>query len=88
MDPLVSVIIPTRGRPEKLRACLGCLSEQNASTPRFEVVVSLDGPCEASRAVCELAWSGFDMVLVESPRQGIAVAKNWAIERSRGACCS
>lgn len=84
MDPLVSVIIPTRGRPEKLRACLGCLSEQNASTPRFEVVVSLDGPCEASRAVCELAWSGFDMVLVESPRQGIAVAKNWAIERSRG----
>lgn len=84
MDPLVSVIIPTRERPEKLRACLRCLSQQSATTPRFEVIVSLDGPCEASRAVCEQAWSGFETVLVESPRQGIAVAKNGAIERSRG----
>lgn len=84
MDPLVSVIIPTRGRPEKLRACLRCLSGQHPSTPRFEVIVSLDGACEASRRVCEEHWAGFDLVPVEAPRQGIAVAKNWAIERSRG----
>ena len=84
MDPLVSVVIPTRGRPEKLRACLDRLSRQSASTPRFEVIVSLDGPCDASSAVCADDWAGFDLVLIEAPREGIAVAKNCAIEASRG----
>lgn len=84
MDPLVSVIIPTRNRPEKLRACLDLLAGQTPDTPAFEVIVSLDGPCDASTEVCEQSRTGLELTLVKSPRQGIAVAKNHAIERSRG----
>lgn len=84
MDPLVSVIIPTRNRPAKLRACLDLLAEQAPQTPAFEVVVSLDGPCDASAEVCDESRAGLELTLVESPRRGIAVAKNHAIDRSRG----
>ncbi len=84
MDPLVSVIIPTRNRPEKLRACLDHLAAQSPSTPAFEVLVALDGPCEASASVCNQHQQGLDLIVFEAPRKGIAIAKNAAIERARG----
>ncbi|MFU8829686.1 MAG: glycosyltransferase family 2 protein [Phycisphaerales bacterium] len=84
MDPILSVVVPTRSRPEKLRACLDLLQLQSPDTPAFEVVVSLDGPCPESQAVCEEPREGLEVVVVEAPREGIAVAKNAAIERSRG----
>jgi glycosyltransferase involved in cell wall biosynthesis len=84
MDPSVSIIIPTRDRPEQLRACLECLGSQRPGTPPFEVVVALDGPCEASRGVCREAAASPDLVLLEAPRRGIAVAKNAAIDAARG----
>ncbi|MFI4855272.1 MAG: glycosyltransferase family 2 protein [Phycisphaerales bacterium JB065] len=84
MDPILSVIIPTRARPEKLRACLDLLSAQSPSTPPFEVLVALDGPCAASASVCQEPRPPLELLAFEAPRQGIAVAKNAAIERARG----
>lgn len=84
MDPLVSVIVPTRGRPAKLKACLDGLLRPDAGSPPFEVVVALDGPCPESEAVCRGMGASGRVVVVEAPRRGIAVAKNAAIERARG----
>lgn len=84
MDPLVSVILPTRERPEKLRACLDLLARQEPDSPPFEVLVSLDGPCEASREVIQSHTGLRHLTVTEAPRQGIAVAKNQAIERATG----
>lgn len=39
----VSVIIPTRGRPEKLARCVERLARQSLDRDRFEVLVGVDG---------------------------------------------
>lgn len=41
--PDVSVIVPTRHRPERLRSCLAALAAQHFDRERFEVVVVADG---------------------------------------------
>jgi glycosyltransferase involved in cell wall biosynthesis len=46
--------------------------------------VALDGPCAASASVCEEPRPALEVIAFEAPRQGIAVAKNAAIERARG----
>lgn len=84
MDPLVSVIIPTRTRPAKLRTCLDLLANQKDDTPPFEVLVALDGPCPESQSECAKHRPGLEVVLVVAPRHGIAVAKNYAIDMARG----
>ena len=44
MNPFISVIVPSRGRLQKLHRLLDCLAQQAlGSDDRFEVVVGLDG---------------------------------------------
>lgn len=83
-SPRLSAIIPTRDRPAHLSTLLRALAQQHPGTPAFEVIVVLDGPDEASHAAA-LPWSGrLDLRVLQAPRQGIAVAKNLAIEAARG----
>ena len=81
MDPLVSVIIPTRDRPNLLQEALKSLFSQTLRD--FEVVVVNDGGCDV-RPVLE----GLDMerilYLEHRETRGVAAARNTALEHARG----
>ena len=75
MKPLVSVVVPTHGRPELLTRCLDALAQQTLPRNDYEVVVVSDGPDPRTRAVLER--SGYRVRHVELPEQrGPAAARN------------
>jgi GT2 family glycosyltransferase len=49
MTPLVTVVIPTCGRPELLDRCLGAIVRQELPSDAYEVIVVDDGPGKATR---------------------------------------
>jgi len=73
--PLVSVVIATVGRADKLAASLAAYERLDPATPPFEVVVVLDGAGSADRAVAS-APRGIPVRVLEQPRAGIGPAKN------------
>lgn len=84
----VSVLIPTRGRADKLCRCLAALAHQRSSL-HVEVVVGFDGPDAASRAEAERAWlaaGGREEALraIEYPHQGLINCRNQMIDEARG----
>jgi len=82
--PAVSVIIPTRDKPERLALTLHALLRQRAGGGRgFEVVVVADGGDAATRAaVAAMRDHPLDLRLIETARIGQAAARN------RGAACA
>jgi cellulose synthase/poly-beta-1,6-N-acetylglucosamine synthase-like glycosyltransferase len=42
-DPLISVLIPSHGRPERPASCLEALARQDFPREKFEVIVCDDG---------------------------------------------
>lgn len=77
--PKVSVVVPTRDRPELLRTCLEALSRQTLPAEQYEVVVVDDGPSDdTARTVAELL-PGIDAPVTyraAGPGQGPAAARN------------
>lgn len=49
MTPLVSVVIPTCGRPELLDRCLAAIARQDFPAAAFEIIVVDDGPSTTTR---------------------------------------
>jgi glycosyltransferase involved in cell wall biosynthesis len=79
----VSVVIPTRGRPDGLRAVLEDLARQEGAPP-FEVVCVCDGDDPATYAgVVDRQWP-FDLEFLRIEQRGPAGARNAGIERCRG----
>ncbi len=83
-----SVVIPTKGRPGKLAACVAALAGQK-DAPAFEVIVGVDGPDAGEAAACEGVRGGLDLRVVASqPKRGGALgpaaARNRALELARG----
>jgi GT2 family glycosyltransferase len=81
----VSVLIPTRGRADRLSSCLRLLSGQEW-IPGDEVVVAIDGPEAASaRAAVESFESGVCALRVEMrPREGYIAARHALTPTLRG----
>lgn len=82
----VSVIIPTRGRPEKAAACVTALAGQTLEQERYEVLIGLDGADpETGRSVAE-AWSPAAGVLrvITCPRDGYNAARNRLLPLCQG----
>lgn len=78
----LSVLIPTKGRLDRLTACLTGLSSQTLDAQRFEVLVGVDGPDEGEAA---LARAVLPQAQVLDGRQaGPAATRNRLIERARG----
>jgi len=72
-DVPVAVVIPTRGRPERLRALLRALAGQGAD----EVIVVLDGPDPAAESVLAEARRGLPVRVQRHPvPRGPAAARN------------
>lgn len=82
-NPLLSVVIATVGRTDKLTASLSAYERLDPATPPFEVVVVLDGPTPAARAVAS-APRPFPMKLIEQPRSGNGPAKNLGAQHAAG----
>ena len=89
-DVEVSVVIPTKGRPQLLDRCLASLVLQRFDAHRFEIIVVDDGPDAHTRDVV-FTWSahsadaGPDVLYIASPGpHGPAAARNIGWQAARG----
>ncbi len=83
--PFVSVVIPTRARPEMLRVCLESVSVQNYPRDRYEVIVVEDGTQDGEAVVKQLAVaSSVAIRYFRIPHSGLATARNVGLARSTG----
>jgi GT2 family glycosyltransferase len=82
--PRVSVVIPTRNRPESLASCLGRLAPgaQTLDAAQYEVVVADDGDIDHTRALLgeRFPWA----MVTAGPRRGPASNRNAGVRASRG----
>ena len=84
----ISVIVPTRDRPELLRRTLDCLAPgtQTLAPDRYEVIVSDDArPPTVSPTAAPLASSHPWVRRVEGPARGPAANRNAGARAARGA---
>ena len=82
----LSVVIPTCGRPEVLRATLVALLRQRDALRRGEVLVVVDGGDAPSVAVVRELAAGAPcpVVAIAQPRSGQGIARNEGIRRATG----
>lgn len=86
--PFVSVVIPTRGRPELLARCLQFLLRQDYPSDRLEIVVVEDGGTGSAEMVLadvRPACPQIDLRYVRIPPSGPAAARNRGWRLARGA---
>jgi glycosyltransferase involved in cell wall biosynthesis len=83
--PTISVVIPTRDRPTRLRECLDALSRQDYPRGSWEVVVVDDGTPAPERVADALApfRSRHDIQLIAQQHAGPASARNAGAARAR-----
>ena len=83
----LSVIIPTRGRADRLEACVRSLATQRLNGS-WELLVGVDGPDQGEAEAVERAIDGAgpEAVVVDSSPEpaGPAAARNRVIRRARG----
>jgi glycosyltransferase involved in cell wall biosynthesis len=80
----VSVIVPTRNRPEALRQCLAALAAQDMPLTQFEVLICDDGSEEDVRTVAEQAQQGgLQVRYLRQPPRGPATARNLGIRNAQ-----
>ena len=82
--PLVSIVIPTYARPERLRDCLAVLARQTMPAETFEVVVVDDGsplPVVAPEAA---APGGPTVRIIRQQNAGPSAARNRGVQEARG----
>jgi GT2 family glycosyltransferase len=81
--PVVTIVIPTFGRPLQLQACLAALAEQILPEP-WEVVVVDDGSPQSIEAMGP-AWAGrLDLRVIRQDNAGPAAARNRGVQEARG----
>jgi glycosyltransferase involved in cell wall biosynthesis len=75
-DPILSVVVPTRGRPRYLERCLEALAAADYPRERFEVVVVNDGGSEEVQRVVSSTPGGLRTSLVVPVSSGPSSARN------------
>jgi glycosyltransferase involved in cell wall biosynthesis len=81
-DPAVSVVVPTRDRPDQLGCCLSALARQSLRS--FEIVVLDDGSAQPA-AVAAAVDAEPRARLVRTGGRGPAAARNAGAREARGA---
>lgn len=90
VDILVSVVVPTCGRPQLLNRCVASLVLQSFDPERFEIIIVDDGPSEETRQVVarwseHTASTGPAITYIPSPGpHGPAAARNKGWRAARG----
>jgi GT2 family glycosyltransferase len=80
--PSFSVVVPTRGRPRELAACLEALSRLDYPQERLEVII-VDDAAQSEPPV-RPRWNGGELIVVRSGGQGPAAARNLGAARAKG----
>ena len=84
MKPLISIVIPTHGRPENLWRCLQAIGGLQYPTDRFEVIVVDDGsPVAVETSVASFGES-FPLRVIRQENRGPAVARNTGMQSAAG----
>lgn len=89
MRPTVSdirftVVIPTHGRPERLRACLDGLAALDFSRDEFEVIVVDDGSPLPLDHIVEAFDDHLNITLLRQEKSGPAMARNQGAIHAQG----
>ena len=82
--PLVSIVIPTYARPERLRDCLAALARQTMAADTFEVVMVDDGSPQPVVPPADTALNGPAIRVIRQLNAGPAAARNRGVQESRG----
>ncbi|MFV0634369.1 glycosyltransferase [Demequina sp.] len=81
--PLVSIILPTWNRAEKLRHAIDSVTAQ--SYAQWELIVVDDGSIDDTASVLESAAAKDRRVVpIQMPHRGVSAARNVALSRSQG----
>jgi glycosyltransferase involved in cell wall biosynthesis len=83
-SPVVSVVIPTKGRPRYLERCLEALAGANYPHDRFEVVIVNDGGGPQVKRIATTAGDRLAVELVDPQATGPSAARNAGAMSSRG----
>lgn len=83
-EPVVSIVIPTRSRPERLRACLGGITSLEYRHSDLEVIVVNDGGQESLEPVVSPFRARLALSLVELDGAGPGAARNAGSAAARG----
>lgn len=84
-SPLVSVVVPTHNRPERLRTCLAALSAQDLPRDEYEVIVVDDGSSMPLDGIAEPFRPNVRLTLLRQQNAGPAAARNAGALRAAGA---
>ena len=82
--PDISIIVPTRNRPEKIVTCLQALSAQTYPHDRFEVIVVDDGSDVPLAPAITPFRASLPLRFVEQKRAGPACARNNGARHAAG----
>lgn len=85
LDPICSVVVPTRSRPRQLAACLEALTQLDYPRERLEVIVVDDnGGGDPVGPIVDGFRTRLDVTLLEQHGRGPGAARNAAAEHARG----
>jgi len=82
--PLVSIVIPTYARPERLRECLAALARQTMAADTFEIVVVDDGSPQPVEPPADTSPTGPTIRIVRQSNAGPSAARNRGVAEARG----
>jgi glycosyltransferase involved in cell wall biosynthesis len=82
--PLISVVIPTRHRPEEIRACLKSLAEQSLPRTEWEVIVVEDGNEAPPDEALTHIFPELPARYIQQAHSGCGAARNTGVEAARG----
>jgi glycosyltransferase involved in cell wall biosynthesis len=81
---LMSVIIPTRDRPEQISRCLNSLAEQTYPRDQWEVIIVLDGLGQLPNADLAVFEGRLPLRWIEQEHAGCGLARNAGAAVARG----
>ena len=82
--PLVSIVIPTYARPERLRECLVALARQTMPADAFEIVVVDDGSPQPVVPPEDTTPAGPTIRIIRQPNAGPSAARNRGVAEAGG----
>jgi glycosyltransferase involved in cell wall biosynthesis len=82
--PLVSIIIPTYNRLDRLKQVLVGLERQSYALNNFEVVVVSDGSSDGTDAYLSSWTTQLSLIVVTQTNRGVAAARNHGIQHATG----
>lgn len=82
--PIVSIVIPTFARPERLSDCLRALTGQTLAACDFEVVIVDDGSPQPLDAIVAKYAADLSIKLLRQANAGPAAARNRGVKEATG----